>query len=321
MVRPRRFRSREGRVKVAVTGASGFVGGAVARALHDAGHDVLPFGRRDIRAVLPARHPALARYMQWDMTRHVLPLDVDAVVHCAALVRQCAPRAAFWQSNVHGTGNVLESTPSGARFIYLSTASVYAPSHSSVPLPESAPLSNSSRYGTSKRAGEELVRAERNGAIILRPHIVYGSGDTTLWPRVMAACRNGVLTVPGTGGNRISVTHIGNLLSAIVRALSPDAPDGVFNIADDEPPTVDELLRTMFSRRGLRVRLRYVPKGAAWAAAAALEVAWRMTRRLDDPPLTRFAVAGLADACVLDTTRARNGLGYLPAMDFRHGPL
>ncbi|HYW32786.1 MAG TPA: NAD-dependent epimerase/dehydratase family protein [Gemmatimonas sp.] len=303
-----------------MTGASGFVGGAVTRALHEAGHHVLPFGRRTVSNVVDERHESFASYTQWDITDAVRSLDVDAVVHCAALVRQCAPRREFWRSNVSGTRNVIAGTPQGARFVYVSTASVYAP-HSSVAIAESASCSSSSRYGGSKRAGEELALAFGSGAVVLRPHIVYGPGDTTLWPRVMAACRGGVLTVPGTGHNRISVTHLGNLVDAVCAALQPCAPGGIYNIADDEAPTVDELLRTMFSRRGLSVKLRYVPKPLAWIIAASLEAAWRASGRRDDPPLTRFAVSGLADSCVLDTTRARNGLGYMPRCNFRDGPL
>ncbi|MES2524358.1 MAG: NAD(P)-dependent oxidoreductase [Gemmatimonadota bacterium] len=300
-----------------MTGASGFVGGAVACMLHGQGYDVLPFGRRNVDAA----HPWLAEYAQWDLTRDVRALDVDAVVHCAALVRQCAPRRAFWKSNVHGTANVLAGTPAGARVVYISTASVYARSHANTPIGEAAAFGASSKYGASKRAGELLAQAHNRSTVILRPHIVYGPGDTTLWPRVVAARRDGVLTVPGTGRNAVSVTHLDNLLAAVASALAPETPGGVYNVADAESPTIDEMLRTMFSRHSLPTRLRYVPKWVAWPVAALLEAAWRATGQDDDPPLTRFSVAGLADPCVLDISRARNVLGYAPTVGFRDGAL
>ena len=303
-------------MRVAVTGASGFVGGAVAASLAAAGLEVMSFGRRARSAV--AR--ALPNYESWDIDRGPCDLDVDAVVHCAASVGQWGPNKSFVRTNVAGTANVVASMPPNARLVYVSTASVYGHVGAS-PVDECAATGGASAYGRTKLAGERHVLARSGASVVLRPHIVYGPGDTTLWPRVIASRRNGALSVPGNGRNRVSVTHIGNLVHAVHCALLPDAPDGVYNIADLVIPTLDELLRTMFARHDEPVRLRYIRRRMAWAMALACEAVWRVLPLDGEPTLTRFAVAGLADPCELELGRARRLLGYAPRWTFRDGPL
>ena len=110
-------------MRIAVTGASGFVGGRVARALAAAGHTVLPYGRRPASALAAP----LRGYVAWDVTDG--PIDappVYAVVHCAARVDDWGPEAAFHVANVDGTRAVLATWPDARRVVYVSTSSVYS---------------------------------------------------------------------------------------------------------------------------------------------------------------------------------------------------
>lgn len=306
-------------MRVAVTGVSGFVGGAVLAALRAAGHTVLPFGRRPATAL----RSTIAGYEAWDVAAAARPMDVDAIVHCAAEVGQWGRRSVFWRTNVLGTQHVVDSLPASARLIYVSTASVYSLTRNDAAIPERASddAVPGSLYGRTKLAGERVALSRGGPTVVLRPRIVYGTGDTTLWPRFEKARRNGAITIPGRGCNRVSVTHIDNLVSAVIAATHAKAPRGIFNIADDEAPAVDELLSTMFSRRGLPTTIRYVPRALAWASAAAAEGFWWATARAGEPPLTRYAVSNLTDPSVLDTSRARAALGYVPRWTYRNGPL
>lgn len=309
-------------MRVAVTGASGFVGGAIAEHLEAEGHDVLAFGRRP-RGEL---RRALRKYEQWDITDHVRRIDVEAVVHCAALVSAHASAAAFERANVEGTRNVLQGAPPDARFVYLSTASVYRHASDATPIPEGGEHeSPRSPYARSKRRGEQQALARGGTAFVLRPHIVYGPGDTTLWPRVIEARRGETLLVPGNGENRVSVTHVGNLARAVALTLRTEAVPGIYNIADALAPSVRELLGTIFERHALPTTLRFVPRSLALAGAICAELLSdarsALSRDEHEPTLTRFAVRGLADSCVLDLTRARSGLHYEPRWSYLDGPL
>lgn len=305
---------------IAVTGASGFVGGHIARALSASGHRVLSYGRRPVHTI----RESLPNYRVWDLARG--PIDappVDAVVHCAAMVGDWGAGHSYDAVNVGGTHAMLETFAGADRIVHLSTTSVYSDRVPVVNVREDASIGDCeySAYARSKAESERVLLAAGRPVIVLRPHIVYGPGDTTLLPRLLAAERFGRLPVPGTGDNRLSVTHVENLATAVERALRMPAMRGVFNVADADTPTVDELLTTVLERIGSRARVRYIPRRTAWRAAALCEWVWR-ARGIDrPPPLTRYVVAQLADEHTVDITRARELLGYAPRWSYRDGPL
>jgi nucleoside-diphosphate-sugar epimerase len=302
---------------VAVTGASGFVGGAVCRAAAAAGLRVLAYGRRP--AVDPA-HVAGAPYRAWDITAGPLdgPEPVDAVVHCAAAVTDWGRAAEVRLTNVAGTANVLASFPAPARFVHVSSASVYDPRRPTVRATEDqAPARRYlNDYGRTKAAAEALVAqavAAGREAVVLRPRAVYGPGDPTLLPRLLAAAGRGALLVPGDGTQLASLTSVANLAAACLLAATGPVRAGVFNVTDAEPVVLVQALRALLAECGLPARVRPVPAGPVRALAAAAALAWRVAGRPGPPPLTRYAVANLAVERTLDIGAARAALGYRPA--------
>jgi nucleoside-diphosphate-sugar epimerase len=294
-------------MRVAVTGASGFIGGAVATALADAHHEVVGFGRRHHGW----SHPA-ARYRVWNLDDGPLKADRDfeAVVHCAALADDWAPLSAALRANRDGTRTVVRSFPS-SRIVHLSTSSVYDAFVPNVEISEAAfPVRRFlSPYAESKTLAEfELAGRD---AVILRPHAVYGPGDTTLLPRLLAAVRRGRLVLPEGARVRHSLTHIDNLVDAVRLALEPSVARGTFNIADDAPVVLADVLREFLQRRGVQARLVSIPYRSAFALARSLEASARVRRRR--PALTRYAVSQVGLERTLDLTAARAKLGYRPA--------
>ncbi|CAN5360592.1 NAD(P)-dependent oxidoreductase [soil metagenome] len=272
-------------MRVAVTGAAGFVGGAVVAHLREHGHQVTPLTRRE-----------------WDITAGRSPLSVDAVVHCAALADDSAPIAQAMLVNRIGTRNVVASFPD-ARLVHVSTSSVYDARTPSVRLAEGPPADRFlSTYSESKAAAEAELPAE---AVILRPHAVYGPGDRTLLPRVLAGIRGRRLILPEGAAVRHTLTHIDNLGQAVAFALT--GPAGVYNVGDDTDVLLSAVLAEFLVRRGRPdVTIRSIPYGAAFAAAGVLE---RLSRR---PRLTRYAVSQLGVERTFDLGRARELLGYRP---------
>jgi nucleoside-diphosphate-sugar epimerase len=280
-------------MRIAVTGASGFIGSAVCRGAEAAGWRVHGYGRR-----------------LWDLAAGPLaePSDVDVVVHTAATVSDWTVRG---PSDVDLLRNVLATFPH-ARLVHISTSSVYDPSCPTVLATEDqAPVERyPTRYATEKAAAERLL-AGRRDTVILRPRAVYGPGDRTVLPRLLAAVRGGTLWLPGPGTHRQSFTHIDNMVAAVLAACCAATP-GVFNITDAEPVVLIDVLRELLAARGMRARIRHLPVAPATALATAAEAAYRLVRSPTPPRLTRYALSQLTVERTLDITAARTTLGYRP---------
>lgn len=311
-------------MRILVTGASGFVGGRVARALAAAGHAVVPTGRRAADALPPHVRGALPAYRAWDLAAGPLPAPgpLDALVHCAAHVGDWGAEADYVRGNVDGTRHALASAP-GARAILVSTSSVYSDHVRTVRVREDADTGacRHSAYARTKALAERLVLAHAADAVVLRPHIVYGPGDGTLLPRVLAARRGGRLPVVGDGRHLVSATHVDNLAHAVERALATPGAGGAFNVADAAPVPLGTLLGGVLARLGYPTRLVALPPALARGAAAVMEVAWRAAGARRAPPLTRYAVHQLAGEHTLDLARARDVLRYAPRWGWADGPL
>jgi nucleoside-diphosphate-sugar epimerase len=300
---------------IAVTGASGFVGGHVVARLLENGHRVIGYGRRSDPA-LPV-HPRFD-YRPWDITSGPIRAEADAVVHCAGSVMEWGNDAEFDAANVTGTQNVLDSFRGAGVFVHVSTASVYDLTANKLGITEEAPLATSfiTGYSRSKVAAEKLVAASGRNSVVLRPHIVYGPGDAKILPRLLAMRGVGALVVPGDGHARLSVTHVENLAQAALKAIDRRAGHEVFNVADSVTGTVDELLTSLQLAFGFEPRIWHVPASAAWHAAGAVERLHRIVIRGRAPRLTRFLVAQLALDFTLDIQRAIERLGYRPTRSY-----
>ncbi|RCG30008.1 NAD-dependent epimerase/dehydratase family protein [Sphaerisporangium album] len=304
-------------MRVAVTGASGFAGGVVARAAVARGWRVHAFGRRPASRVGGGLgelvRAGVVPYRAWDVTGPApgdLP-EVDAVVHCAGTVGDWGPRREFIQVNVIGTARVRTAFP-GARFVHLSTASVYDPFRPTVMAREHECRARRyvNAYGVSKALAE---RAAGDAAIVLRPHAVYGPGDPTLLPRVLASVRGRRLWAVGDGRQRVSLTSVDNLAQACLLAASGPVDRGVFNVTDAAPVVLDDALRWILRERGIDAEPCYLPRALVMPVAAVTEAVFHALRSPRPPRLTRYAVGHLAVERTLDISAARERLGYRPA--------
>ncbi|TDU75335.1 NAD(P)-dependent oxidoreductase [Streptomyces sp. KS 21] len=286
-------------LRVAVTGASGFCGGHVARAAVAGGAEV----------VCPGRRPGpVGEHRFWDAARELPDLaGIDVVVHCAAAVGDPAPgspaEAEMYAVNVTGTERLLRAA--GDRpVVWVSSASVYDPRRDRTLVREDHPRTGQlNAYGRTKAAGEALALAA--GAVVLRPRAVYGPGDGTLLPRLLSRVRAGTLLLPGPDVP-LSLTAVENLADAALAAAAGWAP-GAYNVADAAPYARDAAVRSVLHAHGVAARIRHLPPAVARTAARAAE----LLARGGEPALSRYAVDQLAHPVVLDLTRARSQ-GWTP---------
>ncbi len=267
-------------MRVAVTGASGFCGGYLARAI---GADVVCLGRRP---------GPVGTHRFWDATLGPPDLStVDGVVHVAAAVGDPRDGAepAFGAVNVDGTARLLDAA-AGRPVVYVSSASVYDPRVDRSRVTEEHPVGGHlNAYGRTKAEGERL--ALDAGAVVLRPRAVYGIGDPHLVPRLRSRVRHGILALPGPDV-RLSLTAVENLTAACLAALHW-AP-GAYNVADPEPYPRDATVAAVLAALGVPVRVVHVPRRLVDALA----------RATSGTALTRYAVDQLAHDVVLDVGKA-----------------
>lgn len=292
--------------RVLVTGASGFLGGAVLRRLGARG---LGQGRRSgaVRWSLPDPAP--------DMP------GLDAIVHCAALSAPFGPWRAFQRSNVEGTRAVLDLARKARvrRVVFISSPSVYFALADQLNVAEDMPLPRPfNAYARSKAEAERLVRQATDlSSVILRPRGIYGPGDTALLPRLLKAARR-PLPRFRAGRARIDLTYVDDVVDAILLALDSDADGQTLNISGGEVLPVSQIVEQACARAGLRPRWRNLPLAPALLAAGGME-AWARATGRAEPAITRYGVGLFAYAQSLDISRARDTLGWSPNVRFDEG--
>ena len=307
-------------MKIAVTGATGFIGSALVHRLADEGHELLALGRRASAPHLPGRYAAVM------LPDGVLPGElhnVDLLIHVAAHVADGGSDQLAHRVTVDGTARLLDALSPTTRLIVIGSASVYDPRPTAAPRREDeapvAPTHYLNAYARAKAAQERLVATRRPDALILRPRAVWGVGDRTLLPRLLRRVRGGRLILPRGAATPGSTTHRSSLEAAVVAALAHPELRGAVNVADATPRSVVELLTRLFVARGLPLRLSLLPSPLVRTAAAAIERLWTLTGRESEPPLSRYAVSAIDAPMRLDLRRLHEELGVVPdvALDER----
>ncbi|CAD6542252.1 UDP-glucose 4-epimerase family protein [Paraburkholderia sabiae] len=296
---------------VVVSGANGFVGRALCRALLDAGHRVTGLVRRSGGCVDGVTE-WIDSSTDYNGIAETWPagLAADCIVHLAARVHvmhdtAADPDAAFRATNVDGTLRLAAVAQQHGvpRFLFVSSIKAVAETDNGRPLREYDAPRIDDAYGRSKRAAEEgLIRlGDATGLeiVIARPPLVYGPQVRANFLRLMDAVWRGVPLPLGGADARRSMIYVGNLADALAHcATDPRAVRQCFHVADSTAPTVAELVRALARHLGKPARLLPVP--ASWLRAAG-----RLTGR-------SAQVDRLIGGLQVDTSHIRDMLGWQP---------
>jgi 2-alkyl-3-oxoalkanoate reductase len=281
-------------MRVAVTGAAGFIGGAICRRLAADGDE--PIG---IDLAGADRRADVA-----DPAETVAALgDAEAVVHAAALVSERGRMAEFVRVNTRGTRNVLDAA-GGRRTVVIASVAGWGYEFTRELGEDAPPRPCGIPYIDTKGATETL--ALRRGATVIRPGDVYGPGSQPWVVRPLEMLRAGRFYLPAPGDGLITPIYVDDLVDAIVRALrEPKAAARAYTVWDGTPVTAREFFAHHARSLGQdRVRVLPAPllrvlAGAFGAGPAAITF---MSRRATYP-----------------NTRAREELGWSPRFTLAQG--
>jgi len=318
-------------VTVLVTGGGGFLGGAIVRALLDRGDRVVSLARGDY----PKLRELGVRTVRGDLADPGVVLEAaqgcDAVLHVAAKAGIWGPAADYQRSNVEGTRLVLAACHKLGirRLVHTSTPSVVHTGADICGGDESLPYATQfqSDYPRTKALAEQIVLDAADNAlatVALRPHLVWGPGDTQLVPRILDRARHGRLRFVNGGRQVIDTTYVDDAAQAHLCALDALVPGAAcsgraYFISSGDPRPIRTVVNAILAADGLPPETRSVPLGLALAAGAAAERAWLLLDRQDEPPMTRFLARQLATAHWFDIGGARRDLAYQPQIGLDEG--
>ena len=260
----------------------------------------------------------------------------DAVVHAAAKVGVVGRWEDYRSINVDGTSVVLDTARSVGvgSVVHVSTPSVAHAGSSLVGAGAEPPVTGrhvtgrvGAFYAESKAIAERLALAAANSSlavVAIRPHLVWGPGDTQLVGRIVERARSGRLALVGGGTALVDTTYVDNAASALVAALDAAAPGAAcsgqaYVIANGEPRPVRELVEAIVDAAGVSAQPRNVPLRLATIAGSLVERVWALRGTDEEPPLTRFLAEQLGTAHWFDPRPARDDLGWVPTVSLDEG--
>lgn len=307
-----------------ITGATGFLGGAIARRLLQEGERVIALGRD--RAKLAALQAAGAETCALDLSSDdPLPaLNAGGLVHCAALSSPWGTRAAFEHANVVGTRRALQLARNAGvrRFVHVSSPSVYFRFADQDDVPEDMPLPPPvNAYAATKAASETLVLAAPDlSPIILRPRGLYGPGDTALLPRLLRAAASRPLPLMRGGAAATDLTYIDDVADAAITALrAPAAPSRVYNVSGGEALSIRRVAERAGAMAGIPIRWRKMPWPLVLGAARMGETLCAALPGRPEPPITAYSAGLFAFRQSLSLERIGRELGWHPRVSFDEG--
>ena len=311
-----------------VTGGSGFIGGVLIRRLVESGASVRALARSDRSAA--AVEDLGAEPVRGDLDDPASLAEgaagCDVTYHLAAHLGQWGKREDFVRGNVTGTENALEASRRAGvrRFVHCGTEAALLAGEPLVNADETLPLRPDSKalYSATKAEAEQRVRAasgEGFEAVVLRPRLVWGAGDTTLLPEFVAAAESGKLAWIGGGRQMTDTTHVDNVVEGLVLAAEKGRPGEAYFVTDGEPIAFRDFVSELLATQGVEAPTRSIPSWAGAGLAAAGEGAWRLLPLGGEPPLTRLAYWLSAMECTIDISKATTELGYRPVIDRQSG--
>jgi nucleoside-diphosphate-sugar epimerase len=251
----------------------------------------------------------------------------DVVVHAAARVGLVGSYDDFYDTNVVGTTNVLDAAvESGCRgVVYLSSPSV---SYSTTPVEGAvSPPAQDDVLGfysqTKSIAERKVINDSRIATVALRPHLVWGPGDTQLIGRILERASAGRLVLVNKGQAVVDSTYVDNVGDAIAAAVERIGVNDALNgralvVSNGEPRTVAQLVESICTAFGVAYAPKSVGLRSAIIIGSVIEALFKL-RPQSEPPLTRFTAYQLGISHWFNIAETKSLLDWSPRISLDEG--
>jgi dihydroflavonol-4-reductase len=314
-------------VRVLVTGATGFTGRHLARQLAARGYEVWALVRRPPESARVETGSRPIEYIIGDLRDAAAvqraAAGVDVVYHIAAIYRQAGLKDAEYRAvNAEAVRTVIEAAGRGGarRVVHCSTVGVHGDVEHP-PANEDAPLKPGDVYQRTKLEGEEIARAASKDTgvevVIARPTGIYGPGDRRLLKLFRGVARRRFVIL-GNGTIFYHLTFIDDLVEGFrLCGEVPRAAGRTYILAGGEVTTLNDLVKIVAEEAGVPPPKLHLPVWPFWIAGAACEALCGPFGI--EPPIYRRRVDFFTKSRAFDITRAREELGYAPAVGLHEG--
>ncbi len=312
-----------------ITGATGFVGGALVEHLLAEGWQVVALARaQSDTAKLKSLGVTLITgdVCQPEGLANAMS-GATVVFHCAALTGVGHSMADFHRVIARGTDNLLSAAQASGvtRFVFVSSVAVYELDNAHL-CDEQHPLISSSidPYGCAKiQAESACLAAHRSGQLevtVVRPAFIYGPGDRRggFLPELVGMIAKGKFRLIDGGSNRIPMVYISDLVDMLIRCAEwPEAAGQTYNACSKASPAWRDLISFLCEGLGLKMPGKVSSK-LVLPMAGMLESLARL-KLLRTLPVSKAAVKLLSEDVVFPTDKAERELGYVSSVGFAEG--
>lgn len=313
-------------MKIAVTGASGFIGSYIVSNLVKEGHRVTALCRSDSSAnLLIKQGVSIVRGDICDpVSLEKFCRGQECVVHGVAVVGGYGTWDRFYNIGVQGTENIVGAAAKAEvqRFIHLSSLTVYGTHPIRMRITESLPYDQQPErwnyYVRQKILSEKLVwKAHKEGKIsatVFRPSLVIGPGDRNVVARTLRYIRSPLRALIGDGSNWVACVLVDELARTVVMSAPlPAAVGKAYNLSGSDPITQFDYLNFHASAAGLPRIHRSIPRSLMKLGCAMLERTYKLLGSKKEPFCTRIATELISNNFDVDCSLAVRELNWTGA--------
>lgn len=313
--------------EVLVTGASGFLGGHLARRLVERGDRVRVLARpsSDLRHLEKLNLSVVEGSLEDPHSLARATEGVELVFHAAALSTDWASWRAFQSTNVDGLKNLVSAAATNRRlrrFVHVSSTDVYG--FPERPGDENQPLDSAGiAYAKSKILGERVVLQAHDRGLpvtVLRPATIYGPRSKDWVMLIVRALKKRNMMFIGSGEVDAGLLYVDNAVDGMLAAAeSPRSIGKAYNLRDEGSQTWRDYVEALARGLGLRAPSIHLPVSVALAAARVLEGSYALARSSRRPLLTRHAILVLTRSLAFSIERAKRDFGFSTRVGFEEG--